>query len=263
MAVLPTELSYGTVTGKFLEAVMDTNADPDLDPDARVPVGASVTFTPVTLVKVPAAHTFVLPKPITVSLDGNGELSVNLVATNDQDMVPYNWLYKVTFDFPGTLIAAQYIQVFGGGTQDLTDLIEIEPLPENMTADLLSRVTQLEQEPAAVGMAFSMTGMLQEVVGTNRFYNDTGANLLVSSVRATVGTPPTGSSVVIDVNVDGTSIFTNQSLRPTIADGGNTVLANFDQYMLVWPAGSYLTIDVDQIGSTTPGENLTVNVLFV
>jgi len=107
-------------------------------------------------------------------------------------------------------------------------------------------------------VAFSIPGGLGTSVGTARIYNDTGKNLTFSLIRATAGTAPAGSAVIVDVNLNGVTIFTTQANRPTIAAGTNTDTATPD--VTTWTAGSYLTVDVDQVGSTTAGSDLVVQV---
>jgi hypothetical protein len=108
--------------------------------------------------------------------------------------------------------------------------------------------------------AFSSTGLLMTDVGVHRLYNDSGAPWTIASVRASVGTSPVGASVIIDINVDGTTIFTTQANRPTLAPGTNTTGKVINMNVVTVNDGSYLTVDVDQIGSTAPGSDLTVQV---
>lgn len=107
---------------------------------------------------------------------------------------------------------------------------------------------------------FSATGTLAVAAGTHRLHNDTGATLTITSVRATVGTAPTGADLIVDLNLDGSTIFTTQSNRPTIAAGTSTDLANAIN-VTAWPSGSYLSVDIDQVGSTVAGSDLTVTVV--
>lgn len=108
--------------------------------------------------------------------------------------------------------------------------------------------------------AFSNTGTLLTEVGTHRLYNDSGAPWQILSLRASLGLAPVGAAVIIDVNIDGTTIFTTQSNRPTIPDGGYTSGKVTTMDIATVADGSYLTIDVDQIGSTTAGGDLTVQI---
>ena len=110
-------------------------------------------------------------------------------------------------------------------------------------------------------LPFSLTGNVSVATGKHRLYNDTGVSLTIRSVRASVGTAPTGASLIVDVNKGGTSIFTTQSNRPTIAVGANTSGKVSAINTTSVADGEYLTIDCDQVGSTVSGADLTVAVL--
>lgn len=61
---------------------------------------------------------------------------------------------------------------------------------------------------------------------------------------------------------NGTTIFSTRSNRPTIAAGTLTDLADaLNTTSLV--QGDYVTVDIDQVGSTTPGSDLTVEIEYV
>lgn len=144
------------------------------------------------------------------------------------------------------------------------------------TATGLALLTALDQAAArtAIGAAsadsavaprttypFSAAGTLAVKAGTNRLYNDTGRTLTIIAVRASVGTAPAGASVIVDVNKNGTTIFTTQTNRPTIVAASTTDTADTVE-VSSWAAGEYLTIDIDQVGSSgTEGAYLTVTVV--
>lgn len=245
------ELASGTVTATFVGSLV---------PASNAPTG-HVYFVPM-LEKSPADMKIVLPRPEKATLS-NGALSIGLVATDNEDLIPADWYYWVTPFIPGVYIEPFAIQLSTGQTLDITDSLTILPIPVDTQIDLLGRLSDLENSPSSVGMAWSFEGELMPTVGAHRFYNDTGSSADIESVRATVATSPTGSSVIIDVNIDGVSIFTDQSRRPTVGEGELTDLSSLSDVRMIWPAGSYLTVDIDQVGSITPGENLTVNVVFV
>ena len=81
------------------------------------------------------------------------------------------------------------------------------------------------------------------------------------AIRAMIETAPTGSSIILDVNKNGVTIFTNQANRPTIADGANDSGEVTNMDITAIAKGDYFTLDIDQVGSTTPGQNLTVLVV--
>lgn len=107
---------------------------------------------------------------------------------------------------------------------------------------------------------FSYTGTLATLTGVHRIYNDTGATLTIKSVRASVGTAPTGAAIICDVRVDGTTIFSGGTGRPQIAISGNTNKTTGMSTTTI-ADGSYFTADISQVGSTIPGANLTVQIL--
>jgi hypothetical protein len=108
---------------------------------------------------------------------------------------------------------------------------------------------------------FSYSGTLATATGAHRLYNDDGATRTIQSVRASVGTQPTGASILVDVNLGGTTIFSTQSNRPTIAVSTSTDESGTPD-TTAWTDGGYLTVDIDQIGSTVAGADLTVTVVY-
>lgn len=103
---------------------------------------------------------------------------------------------------------------------------------------------------------FSQTGTLTVRTGTSRFPIK-GGTFTIQTVAAMVDTAPTGASVIIDVNKNGSTIYGTQSNRPTIAASGTSATVGAHTATTVTD-GDYITIDIDQIGSTIAGSNLTV-----
>lgn len=108
---------------------------------------------------------------------------------------------------------------------------------------------------------FGYPGTLATYVGAGRYYIESACT--ISSIRASVGTAPTGASVIVDVNKNGTTVFTTQANRPTIAASGFTSGAVTNMNITSLAAGDYLTIDIDQVGSTIAGADLTVTVVLL
>lgn len=106
----------------------------------------------------------------------------------------------------------------------------------------------------------TVAGALTVDPGPLRLYNLTGRALTISRVHIAVDTVPTGAAIIVDVNENGTTIFTVQANRPQIAISANTgETTTIDDPS--WASGNYLQIDVDQIGSGDPGENLTIMIV--
>lgn len=141
MANIPTNISYGTVVGQYIAAVGDTT-DTGREPDA-IPLQGYITFTPqVSYVKNITAN----PNPVTIAktpvigvLDSEGYLcnqtidpdtgffqrGVPLVATDDPEMNPSNWTWKVAYTFsldgrPITSPTSHSISIPSGEVVDLT-----------------------------------------------------------------------------------------------------------------------------------------------
>ncbi len=84
--------------------------------------------------------------------------------------------------------------------------------------------------------------------------------LTIKKAFARVKTAPAGASIIVDINKNGTSIWaTTQANRLTIAAAANSASqASFDTTSIA--EGDYLTLDVDQVGSTIAGADLTVEL---
>jgi hypothetical protein len=84
--------------------------------------------------------------------------------------------------------------------------------------------------------------------------------LTIVKVKAVVKTAPTGAALIVDVNKNGTTIFTTQENRPQIAAGATSGDSGTpDVTSLV--EGDKLTVDIDAIGSSVAGADLTVEVV--
>lgn len=82
---------------------------------------------------------------------------------------------------------------------------------------------------------------------------------VLTGVRISVNTAPTGATILVDVNKTGVgSIFTT---RPSIDDSEKTSVTAATQPVLSVTSLSdddEITIDIDQVGATTPGKGLKI-----
>lgn len=111
----------------------------------------------------------------------------------------------------------------------------------------------------------SLTGAVATGTNKGRYVNATDEVQTLREVRLSVGTAPTGGPLVVDVNVDGTSAFSVQATRPQVAAGqktGKSSPARAGDRVVVQPGG-VVTVDVDTVGSTVAGSDLTVAVDLV
>jgi hypothetical protein len=123
--------------------------------------------------------------------------------------------------------------------------------PVDETGDLPTYVQTYRVE------TFSIPGTLTVGTGMARLYFPRACTII--NVIASVGTAPTGASVIFDVNKNGTTIFTTQGNRPTITASAFVDTSSVPDVTSI-AAGDYLTVDLDQIGSTVAGADATVSI---
>jgi hypothetical protein len=128
------------------------------------------------------------------------------------------------------------------------------------TVDVLGPLRQNTSYVLDEVATFSRSGTLTVAAGAGRFRFPFAATIL--GVTAAVNTAPTGASLILDVNKNGTTIFTTQANRPTIAASGNATTTEPTPDVTAMAAGDYLTVDVDQIGSTVAGSDVTAFVRY-
>lgn len=186
---LPTNVSYGIVTGRFLLAYADSS-DVDPQPDG-VPAKGFVIFTasPIKLLDASAspAPVTILPAAVLANLNSEGyiegytgDAGIRLVATDDTDLNPTGWTWRVDFrltdeaDVPVTLPSFSF------------------QLPTDTTVDL----TTVSPVPGADGTFY--------IIGPTGLTGATGATGTAATVAA--GTTTTGAAGTdADVANSGTS----------------------------------------------------------
>ncbi|MGB4957796.1 MAG: hypothetical protein WBO49_05070 [Candidatus Saccharimonas sp.] len=105
---------------------------------------------------------------------------------------------------------------------------------------------------------FSISGAAYVTTGQGRVYIESSRT--ITRVRASVGTAPTGASLIVDVLKNGTSIYNvTPANRPTIAAGTYTALGGTPD-TTTFVNGDYITVSVVQIGSGVAGSDLTVSI---
>jgi hypothetical protein len=107
---------------------------------------------------------------------------------------------------------------------------------------------------------FTKEGTVELETGVLRIYNRTGRKRTLYGVYLNTTSPPVGGDLIVDVNINGTSIFEAQN-RPRIVSGQmsgySTALQTFE-----WDANQYITVDIDQAGGTYGGDNLVVTIVY-
>jgi hypothetical protein len=124
--------------------------------------------------------------------------------------------------------------------------------------------TKLNKTDARQPFTYTVSGTVVEGQGVTPI-TLSGAWVL-DSVTLAITTAPTGRSLIVDVNKGtgagaATTIFGTAANKPTITAGSTRDFSpSTDASVTIFASGDYLTIDIDQAGSTVPGSDLTVTV---
>lgn len=111
--------------------------------------------------------------------------------------------------------------------------------------------------PAAGAFVLSRPGALTVAGGSARLPLPFDCTLV--GVAAAIG-ETADDAVLVDINCNGTSIFADANDRPSITASSYQSAESVIAASVT--AGDYLTVDVDQVGSTAPGADLTVVIRY-
>lgn len=159
---LPSNVSYGHVTGKFLRAVADSS-DTDLYPDGQPLAGLTIKFTAsVTRVKNVTADppVTIIIDPIVCSTNDDGVLvdvrgnpGVWLVASSDEDLNPTGWTWTATF-YASSI--TYFSTTFALAPDQEVDLATLIPVPSSPGTELAAWQQVVAQITGDVGGAQSL-----------------------------------------------------------------------------------------------------------
>ena len=127
----------------------------------------------------------------------------------------------------------------------------------NITALTAAEVTTL------LGMVsgFSLFLSGSQIVGDAQTMTNIITARTISKVIAVVTNAPTGSNLTLNLQKNGANDILSSDL--TITDGNTTATStSLDATYKVLAENDYVTLDVNSVGSTTPGTNLMVGVIF-
>jgi hypothetical protein len=151
-----------------------------------------------------------------------------------------------------------------GGKLDAADAGDFEDLLTEEQDTLVGAINEVVGmvEETQRGRSFSGFIYGEVIVAAEEIMVIAPCELDIVKIRLAVGSAPTGSDLIIDVNINGTSIFTDPLDRPKII-AGNTSGAVLDIIDVSVVEGDVVSIDVDQVGSILPGTNLSIAVIFL
>lgn len=142
-------------------------------------------------------------------------------------------------------------------TKDLIDVAQAAPSDgQILTYDAATGKYEPQVNPKNISMyipgdMFVTTGILRYVVGSAK---------TILKVRLAIASAPSGADLIIDVNKNGTTMFSTQANRPTIV-ANTTTGVSVAPDITVLAEGDVVSIDIDQVGSILPGTDLAITII--
>jgi hypothetical protein len=193
-----------------------------------------------------------------VAHNSDGSLKTGVVGDSQVSSISESKVTNLTSDLAAKEATANKGAAGGYASLDGSTKVPIAQIPTGSSGTTVALGNHTHTGTFTLS-AFSKQGTLATTTGALRLPVE-GA-YTVTGVRLTAGTAPTGASLIVDVNKNGTTIFTTQANRPTIAAGANSGGPGTAPDVTSLAAGDYLTIDIDQVGSTVAGSDLVVSVI--
>ena len=222
-----------------------------LDPNAFVKVTGGSTIA------VPNGNTTTVPQTIRIPA-GDRTTAVNALEVYwnaGSDGSP-DWRLVTSLSPYGELraqpaatnrVALRIKQISGAQTANLTEWADFANVTKSwVDLDGRMRAPNLGITPSwAVDTATVVTGVY-------RWYNPTGTSLVLRGfVISCGGTVGAGGDLIINPKLDGVAVYASGN-RPRLVAGSRYSGVATTLATTVWPAGSYLTVDVDVVPSTAP-----------
>ncbi len=239
---------------------------------AGAPAQGRVSFVLSSTLYDTAADVAYPPIQQSVTLDGDGSFSVTLPATNDSTTRPTGLTYVVQESLSGSAPRAYSIELDHtlGSPQDLSD---IAPSTDKTLVNYVL-VSAFNAHTAATTAVHGITDTSKLVVtssveiqglivsGAATVKNNVlppGAEIpaatTITTLKARVGTAPTGASLIVRFNLDGSSLG-SVTINASSTSGSTTISQ-------AATAGQILTFDLTQIGSSVAGSDVWIVVVGV
>lgn len=95
------------------------------------PMAGTVTFTPAPLVITDVdANVIFYQTPINVALDEDGSINVELIATDDPDLNPWNWTWTVSENLTWNETTYTNSYSIEAPSNNIIDLADVVPIPD-------------------------------------------------------------------------------------------------------------------------------------
>ena len=152
-----------------------------------------------------------------------------------------------------TATAAE-LNILDGATLTVTELNYVD----GVTSAIQTQIDQ-QKEVIQVAVSDETTAL---TTGTAKLTFRMPYAMTLTDVRASVGTAPTGSTIIVDINDGGTTIMTTNKLSIDATEKTSTTAATAPGITDTALADdAEITIDIDQVGSTIAGAGLKVTLI--
>lgn len=136
---------------------------------------------------------------------------------------------------------------------DYVPMVDVSETPDGINKLLLRYLRQVEIGVAVSDETTALT------TGTGKVTFRMPFAMTLTAVRASVTTAPTGSTIIVDINEDGSTIMTTNKLSIDASEKTSTTAATAAGITDTALADdAEITIDIDQVGSTIAGAGLKV-----
>ena len=238
-------------------------------------VAEELTATNVkTLLAIASTDVSGLGSLATKSTIASADITDGTIATVDigDDQVTYAKLQNVSTNNRVlglvTGAPANPVEVSGSQLTTMLDVVTtsakglVPQLPGTTTTFLNGNGTF--SSPTATGGArltqiYTVPGPLAPGTGVTEFILNLPGDIV--NVWTSVTNTFTGSSLIVDVNINGATIFPTQADRPVIPAGNRRDTAAVPT-LGAFTAGDRLTVDIDQIGTHAAADQVTVGVEY-
>lgn len=144
-----------------------------------------------------------------------------------------------------------------GGVDSAATITLIQSTIDSSYVQVREDNPAVDSATATLGYEFERTyqyeGTLDVDSGNQRFYFNRDADL--KTILTTVGTAPAGSAIIAKIRKNDSDITDTITLPAGTATKTQSSVSSFVK-------NDFVTIDIDQVGSSTAGANLFVNMLF-
>lgn len=182
----------------------------------------------------------------TVSSAPTGSAVIAKIKKNDSAVTD-----TITIPAGGTLVNQSSTTSFVKNDFVTVDITQVGSV--NKGSDLFCNML-FEKDVLEFFKTYYKNQNLSVYTGTQRFYMQSAS--ILKNVEAYIKTAPVGAAVNINIVKNGSTTIKSIS----IADGQYSSGANADTINLA--KDDYLTVNVTQVGSTTPGADLYINLTF-